>query len=752
MQKIASLVLFAGALLYFARYMPRFPGLVRNFTSGWGESDSTIFGGLSQFIGHLAVVLAVVVSMLGTEKVGRRVASFSGAESRWPLSSMVYLGLGMIAVFTAWLGLGLLGLAFSSISFITVAGFSLAGIIYVRKEGVPGAGWTLFAALSLFMLIPALSPEKEIDSLIYHLALPSGYAEMHKIYAQTGLTHSGLAQGQEMFGLICLLLGSEHAAKLVSWVAAVFAALCAGELALRWLPASQARLASLLARSRGGGVNALIAGLLVGGACAVKYTAVMMIPGLLMSYYFMEQRRIKSAILALSGASIMAIPWLARNWIDLANPFFPALMNVLPSPWWGGVNHELAKYDLAQWMESPSANPVGWIMGILKSISTFSIIVAAGLPLTIIVFQYYRGARWIFFVSLSFICCWLILLPWLPRYLIIAVVPFTVASLVAWNSVWGDARGLLSTNALCFLGAALGIVAGFAGEAWRGFPILHAFGMESNDHYARRIRGNYCDAMNKLGSIVKKGEKILVIGDWRHYPNSSAMICGSASGTPQIWAMARESGDVAVLMKKLRQMNIRYVLYNLPQVSYYAPMLSRFRWSSKAANIYAKYWDSYATLVWHSYIHDPVNGYFLLYGLQPDVTKAPFRAWLPGTEGEYSELRMMLCDGVLGGILLKEVNRLELIFGGRADFLSRMAIVHVQLGDYGKVWGDYVGVSLAAPEAGQIYRVWNARVAPRDLPPHVSKESFVMKEIRERGIDISIYLNLGMPVLCFEQK
>lgn len=79
----------------------------------------------------------------------------------------------------------------------------------------------------------------------------------------------------------------------------------------------------------------LFCGLLSGFSYAVKYTAGLALP---LAAALTRGRR---WLALLAGASVMAGPWIVRNWIWLRNPVAPFLNSWFPNPYWtAGAEHE----------------------------------------------------------------------------------------------------------------------------------------------------------------------------------------------------------------------------------------------------------------------------------------------------------------------------------------------------------------------------------------------------------------------------
>ena len=780
--RIFATVCCLGGFFLFSlcwRWVADLAHIFPNILVGFRNADQPLQRAAFQALGHAVVFVLFALCLAGFGGVGGSLRLLGLRANDSLADRLIDTALGLLVVSCAWLGLGLAGLAFPVFAVATVAVLAFSGAPRIRNTFTGGRIGTGTLLVALVILPAALSPESEVDCLISYLALPSAYADNHKLYSRPETVVGACPQGQEMLHVAALLLGSEESTKLLSWAAVLLAGLCGTALLSSFLPPAVARLAapgiiaspgmlvlasrskseamsaffigaSLLALSRKDGRGAFLAGLLAGSAYFFKITGALAVPALLVSCLAFRRARSRLFGLALTGAVAASAPWCARNWLELANPVFPLMMNSFNTPGWGKVNSELAAGTfMLQWRAADPHGPAGLLFAILGAISSFNLVTAFGLLLSFWIWNNNPGLRWLVAFTACFITEWLTVLPWQNRYLYAAMVPFTVLSLFGWH-VFRGARGrlLFATSTVCALSVSTGLVTGLGGLPWRGSPLAHFLGLESSESYQRRTLGNYHGAVIAVEREVARGRKALAVGDWRSYPVSSRVLCGGdALSTPFVWHCARLSDSPERMLARFRQRGISHVLFNLPQAAYAAGIAAHFPWSTDAMKVYSAFWHRHATLVWRSPAGD-AEGYFLLYRLDPAGTGKPFRAFLPGTEGEFNHLRELVAQGADDRAVGTELGRLERLFGRAPDFLSRRGLVFVQQGRWGRALADYKAIGIMAPEASGLYADWGAVRFPKGSRQDAAGEQFLAASFRTVGENVSVYLNLGLPFVC----
>jgi hypothetical protein len=772
-RRLAVLFLAAGLFLFLKRWIPGLANLSTNMLGGFALKGNTVPGALRQVAGHFAVLALFLACLVGTGKMGRDINLIRSRSGHGLADFLIDTALGLLAVSAAWLGLGLVGLAYPAPAAIIAAGLAVRGA--AGRGSVAGREILrpslLFVAL--ITLPPALSPETEVDSLIYHLALPQSYAAAHKIYLRPEMVESGYTQGHEMLGLESLLLGSEQCVKLLSWAAILLAGLCAAALLTGpfqplAVPAALVVITSpgllvlasrskndamaifltgaiLLARARTGTRWMLLAGILAGGAYSFKNAGTLAVIAVFASLLVLRRDRLRGAIAVAAGWLLVAGPWLARNWLELGNPVFPVLMNLVASPGWGPINHRMAVDFLRLWLDANPAGPGAFIYALAMTLAALSPVLVAALPFMPMLWRDRPELRWLAVFAGAYFAGWLAVLPWHGRYLFPAFVPFTVLSVAAWHVYRGSTgRLILATRTLCAATAAAGLAVGFGGLAWTGSPLANFLGIESGEGYRIRILGSYREAVQATARETLPGRKVLVIGDWRTYPLANRLITGGdAVSVPIIWDAARTCASPERLLVKLRQRRITHVLHNIPQAATAASIAARFPWKKIPLDLYRAFWYRHATLAWKTGTSLRAEGYFLLYRLEPAGTRRPFRGWLPGTEGEFNRPRRMFSKGARVEEKTIEMARLEALFGEAPELLARRLTLVASSGDFRQAGEIIRRMSRVAPEAGRIYSDWGAvSLAPGPGGRSVKALSGAYK--KEENL-LPMLFNIGIP-------
>ncbi len=225
--------------------------------------------------------------------------------------------------------------------------------------------WSIFALYAFVYLTNSLAPEVSPDGQAYHLGLVYRYFREHGFHRLTTNMYSAMPQGMEMLFLFAFSFGRHSAAATVH---------CCYLLALPLLILSYARR---IGHPRAGVCAALIAGLspivgidgvsayndvaLAGTAFAMFYLLeiwrdednhndALLIPiGLLAGFCYaikmtgavavlyaatviLIQRRPRALLPVSALAGMIALPWLAKNWIWLGNPVSPFFNRIFPNP------------------------------------------------------------------------------------------------------------------------------------------------------------------------------------------------------------------------------------------------------------------------------------------------------------------------------------------------------------------------------------------------------------------------------------
>jgi hypothetical protein len=223
---------------------------------------------------------------------------------------------------------------------------------------------TILAAYAFLYLVNAMAPEMSPDGSSYHLGFVAKYLRDRGFSRITTNMYANLTQGVEMLYTYAFAFGRHSAAALVH---------CAFTLMLPLVMYSYARRFGFPLAGIGGAVFTLcapvvgmdgttayidvavacivfatfallqiwnesrepklllLAGLLAGFCFAAKYTAALAIPyaGL---FVLWKTRRIRPLLPMAACVLLMAVPWMAKNWILVGNPLSPFANRLFPNP------------------------------------------------------------------------------------------------------------------------------------------------------------------------------------------------------------------------------------------------------------------------------------------------------------------------------------------------------------------------------------------------------------------------------------
>jgi hypothetical protein len=240
-----------------------------------------------------------------------------------------------------------------------------------KPPAIAGNRWLIGAFLLIFgcyfvlYFFNSMAPEISPDGAAYHLGLVSRYLREHGFIRITWNMYASLSQGAEMLFLLAFAFGKHsaaamtHFAFLLALVWQMFrygqregfplAGACAGlmvfaspvvgidgasaynDVALaaagftlfamlqRWDRERQQRLL-------------LVIGLLAGFCYAIKYTAALTVPYAL-AFVAWKSRRVRDVALVALCASLMVLPWMAKNWVWVDNPVSPFFNKLFPNPY-----------------------------------------------------------------------------------------------------------------------------------------------------------------------------------------------------------------------------------------------------------------------------------------------------------------------------------------------------------------------------------------------------------------------------------
>ena len=193
----------------------------------------------------LDISLVTILLCVGNALSGRLKITFAGAAEEIAFS--VFLGTGTIGLCV--LVLGLMGMLrpwpviVLLVFLIAITWRSFAKLYKVTKESIHRATLTrettlvilLFTALLLLLILRAATPPNAPDELIYHLPVTKAFVDHGKVYPMLDNSLGNLPFLVHMIYALCLMAGSDIAARLFSLFLAASTALALYGFCSRYL-------------------------------------------------------------------------------------------------------------------------------------------------------------------------------------------------------------------------------------------------------------------------------------------------------------------------------------------------------------------------------------------------------------------------------------------------------------------------------------------------------------------------------------
>jgi hypothetical protein len=401
-----------------------------------------------------------------------------------------------------------------------------------------------FAAFTWYGFFNALAPEHSSDGMSYHLSQVLIYQHAHGFPRITTDIYANLSEGIEMLYLFAFDFGRHSAATLVHYsflIALVFLVLSYGRrigrpavgvaaaiftytspVVLRdattayidvALPAILFAMFYLLQVWDETDDPKLLApiGILAGFGYAVKYTAFLAVPyavGFVAWKLWRARKPLLRPVLVVALlAAVMILPWMLKNWIEVANPLSPLANRIFPNPYvhisfeeeWRSY---LSTYALPSRWQIPLEVTVkgGLLGGFLGPLFLLT-------PLALLALRFREGRR-LLFAGLLFVSTYFgnvstrFLIPMVPFIslalaLAVANLPWLLMVLVAANVVACWPR---IYERYCTPGA------------WRieNVPVKAALRRQSEDAYLSQDPDYTIVRM--IGRVVPPGARIFAVG------------------------------------------------------------------------------------------------------------------------------------------------------------------------------------------------------------------------------------------------
>jgi hypothetical protein len=544
---------------------------------------------------HLFDLVAVLVLIAICTGLGRFVFGLLRFELDEPLDDLLFAtAIGAALISTVLL---LVGLAGGFERWIIGAVMLLAALLSWRELGsVPQLatkalgslkrrnseralwlfGVIAFVSVVVMMLVLAVAPPVDWDSLMYHLRIPDQYLQAGRIHLPEDNLHASHIGLIHLLYMPLLAAGSIAGPAILNVILAASLGLAAYSLCMRLLDEKTAVLslgllwgttmlflvaisprvdvsvafylflahyAVLLAFVRSPlrqPLLLLLAAALLGFAVGVKYTALPYVLGLLPIVIGTVAERERSftgsfrplmAFGLVFGAAVL--PWLIKNWLIFGAPLYPHFVRPQVAPWL------VPLFGSAAYPRNIDANLISYVWQLRGGFNILDGFFAPGnLTLESEGFLYFLNPAlfilplWLLFIKnrtlnrvlIPALVYPLIVLVGLTkpnlRYLIPAVAPLTIG--VAYmmvrlsERVPAPAVGRRLLVALAFLALGPTIVASYLTLRSQAFP--HLLGMSSaNEYMASRIPRVYVNALDYANNELAPDSRILMFFEARGF-------------------------------------------------------------------------------------------------------------------------------------------------------------------------------------------------------------------------------------------
>ena len=555
------------------------------------RSQGASYSGPLLVADHTFDLLLALSLMSFSTAVGLRALALLELKLEQPLETLCFstaTGAGIVSVFILVLGLvGMLNAP--AIALVFLAGALLArhqlrqlpslwgrSLTYLREHsgfyGYVAAG--VLALVCAILLVQAVTPPADWDSLMYHLEVPRQFLREGRVYLLEDNLHVAYTGLVQVLYIPFLLLQSPAAPAIFSALFALLLGLAAFSFAARFFDSATASLslASLWAttgimlvaitprvdvtlalylflatyallialtddRQRS---HFYLAAILLGLAAGIKYHGmvygVALAPMIVWAAYAgVRKPGATFGKLAIFAGLVLAIsaPWLLKNWLLLDSPLYPFFSDRALEPWLASiygsgvlpasVNPESLealtqarmRFDLVDLFLAPgrlTVEPEGayYHMNFLFLL----------LPLSVF-FVKRRALNWLVIPAVFYVI--LLVLPFPAtnlRYLIPAIVPLTVAAVfiavqlgTRWLSVGASRLLLVSLTILALYPSAKTM------RFWlRKSPVLgHFAGVTSARDYLVRGFGYYVRLADAVNINVPEDGKVLLLFEARGY-------------------------------------------------------------------------------------------------------------------------------------------------------------------------------------------------------------------------------------------
>jgi hypothetical protein len=488
---------------------------------------------------------------------------------------------------------------------ISIKGISLHGVLYS----------VLFSLLFMLIAITCFAPPSYYDSLVYHMALPGIYAAAKKICFVPFNLYSNFPQNMEMLYTMGLVLCDEIVPNLISFSMFVVTLAAIYSFCRRFTDKSVSLFAvliymttpavMLLAPSsyveaglamftvmavysyciyhREGITDYLVlSGVFSGLAFGTKYTAAavpLTISLVLLTRCVMrkELKYLKQILILNITVLVVASPWLIKNFVNVGNPVFPFLYNLLgykAVDWnfstahnyftmlteYGHKGNIIGEFFSVPWnvLKDPVKFGGGFdILGNFGWVTYFML-----LPMLLLV-QKGNVIKLLCFFSGIYAITWFVSKPVLRFLLPLLPVLAVLCSYVAVNVY---RKKLLVLRYVLLPGFALLALSNifiyfFIQDTIEPFNV--SIGIEARDSYlARKIRYSPYPVFEYINSNLSDSDTVLFIGEQRGFYCRKKYIAANVFARNPFVSWANEARNCDDLILYMKKRNITHILYN----------------------------------------------------------------------------------------------------------------------------------------------------------------------------------------------
>ena len=632
--------------------------------------------------GHFCGLLLPLLLLVAMYGAGRGVARLFRIRDPF-----LGLALGLGAVSLAVQGLGYPGLHFHSILGITGLILIASGCISLNHD----RPWREFAGEDWHQAMPKLAvlggiiacgymlgrlPDAFQDARTYHMAAPENFIFLHRIVAEPGDFSWHMPLGAEMSFLIPYAFGGITWAKQVNVAAllvllglvwrlsgalgrrSLWAPIWAGTASLLmfqcWEGKNDIQLAMYLTGALACAVRGqpLASAVLMGLAIGVKFTAGLMVSGLVAVLFLAGVPAYRGFRLALSALPGLApvLGWLAASWLFVGNPFHPFLSGHIPEVSWNPLYQEWVNRFALTISPPETLLKRDWLLGIWRGTGEYGI-GSAGLfwimPAALLGAAQKRARIPVLAVLVAYLI-------WLPST---RVARYLLPQLPLFAAIFSDGGGITGffsgwnirwlRRFVCAYSVATALALSLLLLAPGGFLFL--LGQKTANELLRDRFTSWDEARTTVNSGTPPGSRILLTGDTCRLWFDRRMVSTSFVGEPLLWKLSSESWTATEMAKKVRQRGLTHILDNFISGQFRA--INWFPgpgWTDKQLGIYHDFISRYLRILFISGRIDGTNGGFYLYSVGRRERVAPpgrLIHHLPSTEGMFLPVFKLVKSG-----------------------------------------------------------------------------------------------------------